>query len=50
MTGVVNLTDAQLEMIRTEPKGEVEMEIAITDEAEINPVIVKVTAAWIPKG
>lgn len=50
MTGVVSLTDAQVEMIRTEPKGEVEMDIAITDEAEINPVIVKVTAAWIPKG
>ena len=49
MTGVVSLTDRQIEMIRNEPKGEIELDVAITDEANINPVFIKITAAWIPK-
>ena len=49
MTGVVSLTDSQIEMIRNEPKGEIELDVAITDEANINPVFIKITAAWIPK-
>lgn len=49
MTGVVKLTDEQIEMIQREPKGEVELEVIITDEADVNPLLMRVTAAWIPK-
>jgi len=49
MTGVVSVNDAQIQMIQDEPKGEIELDIVITDEVEVVPIIVKVTAAWIPK-
>ena len=49
MTGVVSVTDAQIQLIHDEPKGEIQLDVVITDEAEVVPVIVKVTAAWIPK-
>ena len=49
MTGVVKLSDDQIAMIHREPNGEVDLDVEITDEAQVNPVIVRVTAAWIPK-
>ena len=49
MTGIVKLTDEQITMIQQEPKGEIELEVTITDEADINPLLMRVTAAWIPK-
>ena len=49
MTGVVKLTDDQIAMIQREPKGEIELEVIITDEAHVNPLLMRVTAAWIPK-
>lgn len=49
MTGVVKLSDSQIEMIQREEKGEIELEVMITDEAGINPLLMRVTAAWIPK-
>ncbi len=49
LTGVVTLTDEQIEFIQREPKGELELEVTVTDEASINPVLIRVTTAWIPK-
>ena len=49
LTGVVNLTAEQIEYIQREPKGELELEVTVTDEADINPVLIRVTTAWIPK-
>lgn len=49
LTGVVNLTDEQIEFIQREPKGELELEVTVTDEADINPVLIRVTTAWVPK-
>ena len=49
LTGVVNLTDEQIEFIQREPKGELELEVTVTDEADVNPVLIRVTTAWIPK-
>ncbi len=49
MTGVVRLSDEQIAVIRQEPKGEITLDVEITDEAEVNPVLLRVTAAWVPK-
>jgi len=49
MRGVVRLTDEQLTIIQNNEKGEMEVEVKITDEAGVQPIIVKVTSAWIPK-
>lgn len=49
MRGVVRLTDDQLAIIQNNEKGEMEVEVEITDEAGVQPIIVKVTSAWIPK-
>ena len=49
MTGVVRLTDEQIESIQREPRGEVELEVFVTDEADVNPILLRVTAAWVPK-
>ena len=49
LTGVVNLTAEQIEYIQHEPKGELELEVTVTDEANVNPVLIRITTAWIPK-
>lgn len=49
MTGVVKLSDEQIESIQREPKGEIELEVVVTDEADVNPILLRVTAAWVPK-
>lgn len=49
MRGVVRLTDEQLAFIQNNEKGEMEVEVEITDEAGVQPIIVKVTSAWVPK-
>lgn len=49
MRGVVQLTEAQQQFIQNNEKGEMEVEVIITDEAGVNPILVKVTSAWIPK-
>lgn len=49
MRGVVRLTDEQLTFIQNNEKGEMEVEVEITDEAGVQPIIVKITSAWIPK-
>lgn len=43
---VARLTDAQLESIRTEPKGEVTIEVEVRDETGEAPVLITVVPAW----
>ena len=45
----MNLTAEQIEYIQREPKGELELEVTVTDEANVNPVLIRITTAWIPK-
>ena len=49
MTGKVKLSDEQIAFIQSEPKGEVILEVLITDEAGVSPLLMRVTAAWVPK-
>ena len=43
---VARLTDEQLHQIRTEPKGEVRIEVTVTDESGEVPVEITVVPAW----
>ena len=43
---VARLTDDQLHRIRTEPKGEVRIEVTVTDESGEVPVEITVVPAW----
>jgi len=49
MTGVVKLTDEQIALIHNEPKGELELEVVVTDESGESPVLLRITTAWVPK-
>ncbi len=49
MVGRVQLTDEQIEYIKNTPKGELELNVKITDEAGVQPILIKVTSAWVPK-
>lgn len=44
-----SLTDEQIQMMRTEEKGEVEVAVTITDETGIEPVSAIYTWTWVPK-
>lgn len=49
MTGVVRLSDEQIALIQREPKGEITLDVEVTDEADVNPVLLRITAAWVLK-
>lgn len=49
MRAVAQLTPAQIEIIKTTEKGEVKVPVTVTDEAQIEPIIVEAIWAWIPK-
>jgi len=49
LTAVATLTDEQLEMIRTEDKGEVNVKVVVTDVKGVEPVICDLVWAWVPK-
>lgn len=49
MRGVVKLSEEQIEFIKNNDKGEMKVDVEITDEAGVQPIIVTVTSAWIPK-
>lgn len=49
LTGVVRLSDEQITHIHKEPKGELTVEVIVTDEADVNPVILRITTAWVPR-
>ncbi len=46
---VAKLTDKEIQFIHDNEKGELLLEVIVTDESGERPVIVYVTAAWIPK-
>ena len=46
ITATARLTDAQLELIQTEPKGEVTIEVEMRDESGEVPVVITVVPAW----
>ena len=46
---VAKLSDAQLEMIRTEPKGEVSIDVDIRDADGEVPAVITVVPAWTTK-
>jgi hypothetical protein len=49
LRGRVVLTEKQIDYIQNSEKGEIPLDVEITDEADVNPVLVTVTAVWIPK-
>jgi len=49
LRGIVRLTDQQIKFIQSSEKGELPLEVEILDRAEIQPIIITVTAVWIPK-
>lgn len=49
MRAAAQLTPEQIESIQTLEKGEVTVSVTITDEAQVEPIIVEAVWAWIPK-
>ena len=49
LRGKVQLTNKQIEYIKSAEKGELPLDVEITDSSGNQPVLVKVTAVWIPK-
>ena len=43
---IARLTDEQLHLIKTEPKGEVTIEVDVRDETDEVPVVITVVPAW----
>ncbi|SDE26410.1 Acyl-coenzyme A thioesterase PaaI, contains HGG motif [Paracidovorax valerianellae] len=48
MRAVAVLTDAQREALRDTDKGEMQVQVTVTDEAGIEPVECEFTWAWVP--
>lgn len=46
---VARLREVDIRYIRETPKGELEIEVEVTDEEQKAPVLVRVTSAWVPK-
>ncbi|MBD3586793.1 DUF4442 domain-containing protein [Salinimonas sp. HHU 13199] len=49
MIAVASLTDEQIQMMNTQDKGEVMVEVTVTDAAGIEPVTCEMLWAWVPK-
>lgn len=49
LKAVATLSQEQIEMIRTTEKGETIINVMVTDANNNQPVLVKVTSAWITK-
>ena len=43
------LTEQQRQLMQAEPKGEVSVQVTVTDEAGLNPVECEFVWAWVPK-
>ena len=43
------LTEQQRQLMQAEPKGEVTVQVTVTDEAGLNPVECEFVWAWVPK-
>lgn len=49
MRAIVRLDEAQRQHIVDNEKGEMDLQVTVTDESGEEPVLVTVTTAWIPK-
>lgn len=49
LTAVAQLTDAQIEQIRSQEKGEITIKVQITDQLGVEPVVAEYVWAWISK-
>lgn len=49
MRAVAKLSNEQIEIIRTQERGEVVVEVLITDEANVEPIKAEMTWAWVSK-
>lgn len=49
MQAVAELTDQQLEELRTAEKGEVTVQVKVTDALNVEPILCEMVWAWIPK-
>lgn len=49
MRVVASLTDEQILLLNTEPKGEVNVKVEVTDASGQEPVIAEMLWAWVPK-
>lgn len=49
LTAVATLTDEQIQRMRNDDKGDVNVKVVITDAVGVNPVECEFVWAWIPK-
>jgi acyl-coenzyme A thioesterase PaaI-like protein len=49
MRASAKLTNEQIQFIQDNEKGELEIVVEVFDEADVQPILVTVTSAWIPK-
>lgn len=49
MHAKVELTAAQVQYIQDNEKGEMPLEVTVTDEAGNQPILITITSAWVPK-
>ncbi|GAB3178607.1 DUF4442 domain-containing protein [Telluribacter humicola] len=49
MQATANLTDEQIQLIRSTPKGETTVEVKVVDADGKEPILVEAIWAWIPK-
>jgi len=49
LTAVATITQEQIEKIHQEEKGDTVIQVTVTDDADVEPVICEMTWAWIPK-
>ncbi len=49
MRAVAKLSDEQIKFIQSEERGEIVVEVTITDEANVEPIKAEMTWAWTAK-
>jgi acyl-coenzyme A thioesterase PaaI-like protein len=49
MTAVATLTDEQIALMQTTEKGDINVQVIVTDETGIEPVKCEMVWAWVPK-
>jgi acyl-coenzyme A thioesterase PaaI-like protein len=49
LTATVSLTEEQIQYIRSNVKGEVTLQVQISDQVGVEPVVAEYVWAWIPK-
>lgn len=49
ITATATLDPADLERMKNDPKGEVDMKVVVTDESGNEPIVGKCVWAWVPK-